>query len=179
MIFEHLSRDVQILRAENESFKQQFRQLRKKSTVSTNSGLVRNLITRLFFVICLIVGTYHGFQITKEYLEYSVTAEALFYPIDPVIPPMVTLCVKNNFNPNSNCSNPTCGDHIKLLFNSVLTFREAIISLALANDSNLITLRDQLAIEFLNMTSTTFNIYGSICYAIDISKYQYVNTFTY
>lgn len=167
-----------MLRAQVDSFQLRFQRLERNADLSSKSRSVRSLITKFFFVVCLVVGTYHGFQITKEYLEYGVTAEALFYPIDPIIPPMVTLCVRNNFKPSLKCD-LTCGGDAKLLFDSVFNIKESIVKIGITNDSKIVDLLNDSALDFLNSTTTTFAIYGSVCYAIDISKYHSVNRFTH
>lgn len=68
---------------------------RQRSSSSTSrSSKIKSVIITL---PCLLGCLYQAYRITDVYLKYDVTAEALFYPGDPIVPPMVTFCINNDF----------------------------------------------------------------------------------
>lgn len=68
----------------------QFKKLKRRRAGKFS---IWNLIIVIF---CLVASIYQASRLTDFYLKHDVTAEALFFPTDPIIPPMVTICVNSN-----------------------------------------------------------------------------------
>src|SRR5438128_505562 len=69
-----------------------------------------SMLTIFWFFACLLGCLFQSYQIADVYIAYDVTAEALFYPIDPIVPPMPTICIQHNYR------NTTCNDSLAFCF---------------------------------------------------------------
>lgn len=90
----------------NRRLDQSVKQLKKQSEDITKLKRLRAIAddrsTSNFVIIIpfLIACFYQAYSLTEVYLKYDVTAEALFFPTDPIIPPMATVCMTSNQSKN-------------------------------------------------------------------------------
>lgn len=59
------------------------------------SAVSNRKIFRFFWLLfCVVTSAYQGFKISEMYSHYEVYAETWIFPTDPIVPPMVTICIE-------------------------------------------------------------------------------------
>lgn len=115
---------------------------------------------------CLLGCLHHAGQITEVYLNYEVTSEALFYPGDVIVAPMVTICVNNN---HKYSCNDECFRNSSLYFASMRTFENTVQMWGRWEPGDKFGVYNMSTKDFARRYVTTFRVHNMACYAIDIT----------
>lgn len=131
---------------------------------------LKNLI---IILPCLVGCFYQSYQITEVYLNYDVIAESLFYPGDVIIPPMVTMCIRDNFK--KNCSANDCQLNSTTFFDSIYSFEDSLYEFghSLPGETGFYARKSLL--NYSRDFVTTYYIDGDVCYAIDFARLYHKN----
>lgn len=124
----------------------------------------------LIIPVLVLACSYQAFIITDSYLLYDVAAKPLHYPSGIVSPPVLTICIAENFI--RPCYNFSCYNSTSEYFDSTPDFEDIVDRLGFVppggswfdtNDTNFI-------IDFKKFV-TRYTIYRRMCFAIDAMKF--------
>lgn len=124
-------------------------------------------------VLCVILCTagclYNAYQITSSYLAYGVAAEAWFYSTEPLIPPVMTLCMQHNYR--DGFKNPEGYNTSSQFFAQRNGFADFVTEILITTNP---TGRSPISdiSHFANNYVSTFAMHGWICYKINITFYN-------
>lgn len=134
---------------------------RKLKSIKNSTKSITPMTPKLF--ITMVISTFCGYQafsITEVYLKYDVTAEALFFPTDPIIPPMLTICIlRNDTGPFVNS---------KQTFASNLKFYQVINMFMIRLPNAGIAVVSARTLPDIKVTS--FLLRRRVCHSFDLDK---------
>lgn len=119
-------------------------------------------------MLCTIGCTYNAYEIVSSYLAYQVAAEAWFFSVEPITPPVIILCIKNNFR---NFQNATLINSTKSYFESSYNFSDVVSFLAIHKQPDGMVIIDEYE-DFQKYYVQTFSVHWKVCYAVDISLFN-------
>ena len=98
------------------------------TTESRARSAAHKWVRRALHLLCLVACIWQAYQLTDAYLQYDVTAEALFYPQDPIVPPMLTIC--NRGDSEAPCAaEHGCHNDSASAFRAMRPFNETAVAL--------------------------------------------------
>lgn len=154
-----------------------FRKIERSGATSAN-GETFSKPNLMILISCLVFCLYQASCVTEVYLKYEVTAEAIFYPGDVIIPPMVTLCVTDRF---AHLCNDECQLNSSTFFKALHPFSKLARPMYYYEPNvNLKHFRRNKSLVIENCV-TTYKINIEACYAFDFAaelggrNYSYID----
>lgn len=161
-----LKQIVQKERNINASYRLRFESHIGKTNAKRREGpLIKNI-----FVICCVIGcSYNAYQIVSSYLAYGVTAEAWFFSQEPVTPPMLTLCISEDYREGSG--GYKFFNTSQEFFEANYNFSEKVYGIRV--NQNPYGVQDILdSQQFEKDYVVTYTTFHWICYAINLTVYN-------
>lgn len=128
---------------------------------STNISPIPKYPKLLIFFASFLLCSYQAYSITEVYLKHDVIAEALFFPTDPIKPPMVTLCVKREQNTSLLLDS-------RDVFAANVNFSQIVPDFRFKHPELGYVYVKKKTIPKIKFT--TFMLMNQMCYAIDLDK---------
>lgn len=155
---------------EKRNVRRRLERLENNLTGNANSGHITNNLLKFTINLCCAIGCLQqGYQLANAYLEYPVRAQTLFYPIDPVIPPSLSICLYRNYK--QPCPLDTCLNSTTKFFNSVFSISEITTSIHYLDPNGTRWDFKKNSVEpFLNQTVSSFVVHGLICHTVNYMK---------
>lgn len=124
----------------------------------------RKSFVHCFAIIsCLLACIFQSYQVTELYLSYGVNAEAFFFPLDPIIPPLLTICIHNNYR--STNLTQMLSQPVKERFTNSFEFHEFVNFIFVNNPPVSMSPIDIRNISHHHVIK--YFILDAFCYAID------------
>lgn len=146
----------------------------RRNTRSLKTSTRLRVIRALWTFFCVLACSYHSFQVTSIYFQRDINAEAFYFRTDPIIPPMVTVCL-TAMHFKKPCPAPSVeGKCLPFMttpqkfFDNSYKFDELMKSLRITNSENKEDFYSgKSLIGFKLNFVITYKWLTSICYSID------------
>ena len=138
----------------------------------------------VWLMFCLIGCFYQSYILTSNYLDYEMSTEAIHYPMDPIQPPAITICIVKPFR--QPCQNDTCDEYMEssqAFFNNSYKFNEVFDSLILTKSNGHVVVFDTATnlTLFQKRTVNGYKLQQMMCFQIVFTLYDpsivYLNDF--